>query len=269
MASRSLSAILITHNEAHNLPDCLGSLKGWVDEVVIVDNGSTDDTVAIAERWGARVMRVRDWPGFGPQKNRALDAARSDWVLSIDADERLTPELAREIQQAVQRDTDHAFEFPRLSWYCGRFMRHSGWYPDPVLRLFKRGRARFSDDLVHERLLPQDPVRRLQGDLLHYSFKNFSQVLAKVDRYSTAAAQQMYLRGRRAYFVEAPVRGAWAFVRTYVLRAGFLDGPQGFALAISNAQGTYYRYLKLWLMGKQESKQESQREGQPEGKKAP
>ncbi|MEY4363991.1 MAG: hypothetical protein RLZZ24_1343 [Pseudomonadota bacterium] len=250
MTARTLSAILITHNEAHNLPDCLRSLQGCVDEVVVVDNGSTDGTQHLAEQLGARVVRVDDWPGFGPQKNRALDAARCDWVLSIDADERLTPELAQAIQHAVQQDADMAYALPRLSWYCGRFMRHSGWYPDPVLRLVKRGHARFTDDLVHERLVPQHSVQTLHGHLLHYTFDNFSQVLAKVDRYSTASAQQMFNQGRRARFIEAPIRGLWAFVRTYVLRAGFLDGPQGFALAVSNAQGTYYRYLKLWLMGK-------------------
>ena len=250
MTARTLSAILITHNEAHNLPACLDSLQGWVSEIVIVDNGSTDETLTIAERYGARIVRVSDWPGFGPQKNRALDAAQCDWVLSIDADERISPELAQDIQRVVQQDAARAYNLPRLSWYCGRFMRHSGWYPDPVLRLFKRGRARFTDDLVHERLVSQDPVQTLQGHLLHYSFMNFSQVLVKVDRYSTASAQQMYERGRRARFVEAPVRGFWAFLRTYVFKAGFLDGAQGFALAVSNAQGTYYRYLKLWLMAR-------------------
>ena len=251
MTRPTLSVILITHNEAHNLADCLGALQGWVDEIVIVDNGSTDGSVAMAQDLGARVLCVDDWPGFGPQKNRALDAARCDWVLSIDADERVTPALAQEIQAVIAQDAARAYEIPRLSWYCGRFMRHSGWYPDPVLRLFRRGRARFTDDLVHERLVAQDPVQRLSHDLLHYSFLDFSQVLAKVDRYSTASAQQMFDKGRRASPVGALVRGAWAFVRTYVLRAGFLDGAQGLALAISNAQGTYYRYLKLWLMGKE------------------
>lgn len=251
MTRPTLSVILITHNEAHNLADCLGALQGWVDEIVIVDNGSTDGSVAMAQDLGARVLCVDDWPGFGPQKNRALDVARCDWVLSIDADERVTPALAQEIQAVIAQDAARAYEIPRLSWYCGRFMRHSGWYPDPVLRLFRRGRARFTDDLVHERLVAQDPVQRLSHDLLHYSFLDFSQVLAKVDRYSTASAQQMFDKGRRASPAGALVRGAWAFVRTYVLRAGFLDGPQGLALAISNAQGTYYRYLKLWLMGKE------------------
>jgi len=251
MSVPQLSVILITFNEAHNLAECLTSLQGLADEIVIVDNGSRDGTLDIAAQFGARVVRTDDWPGFGPQKNRALDVARCDWVLSIDADERVTPALAQEIQAVIAQDAARAYEIPRLSWYCGRFMRHSGWYPDPVLRLFRRGRARFTDDLVHERLVAQDPVQRLSHDLLHYSFLDFSQVLAKVDRYSTASAQQMFDKGRRASPAGALVRGAWAFVRTYVLRAGFLDGPQGLALAISNAQGTYYRYLKLWLMGKE------------------
>jgi len=251
MSVPKLSVIHITFNEAHNLAECLSSLQGLADEIVIVDNGSRDGTLDIAAQFGARVVRTDDWPGFGPQKNRALDVARCDWVLSIDADERVTPALAQEIQAVIAQDAARAYEIPRLSWYCGRFMRHSGWYPDPVLRLFRRGRARFTDDLVHERLVAQDPVQRLSHDLLHYSFLDFSQVLAKVDRYSTASAQQMFDKGRRASPAGALVRGAWAFVRTYVLRAGFLDGPQGLALAISNAQGTYYRYLKLWLMGKE------------------
>lgn len=250
MSVPQLSVILITFNEAHNLTDCLRSVQGLADEIVLVDNGSRDATLDIAAQFGARIVRTEDWPGFGAQKNRALDAATGEWVLSLDADERVTPALAEEIRAVIASNTTAAYEIPRLSWYCGRFMRHSGWYPDPVLRLFRRGRARFSDDLVHERLLAQDVVHRLRQDLLHYSFMNFSQVLEKVDRYSTASAQQMYARGRRASLPGAVVRGLWAFVRTYVLRRGFLDGPQGFALAVSNAQGTYYRYLKLWLLGR-------------------
>ena len=136
MTLPTLAAILITRNEALNLPDCLASLQAWVDEVVIVDNGSTDAKLAIAEQYGARVIRTEDWPGFGPQKNRALDAARCDWVLSIDADERVSPGLAQEIRRVIQSGEAAAYEMPRLSWYCGRFMHHSGWRPDHVLRLF-------------------------------------------------------------------------------------------------------------------------------------
>ena len=246
---KPISAILITHNEAHNLPDCLASLRGWVDEIVIVDNHSSDETLAIAQQHGAKILQTPDWPGFGIQKNRALDLASCDWVLSIDADERVTPELAAEIQSVVNANPSvQAFEIPRLSWYCGKFIRHAGWHPDFVLRLFERTHARFSEDLVHERVLAQGAVKQLHHSLLHYSFRNYSQVLDKIDRYSSAAAEQLYARGKTSSLGKAIGHGLWAFVRTYIFKSAWLDGAQGFALAVSNAEGTYYRYLKLWLI---------------------
>ena len=254
----TLSAIVITRNEARNLDDCLQSLQGLVDQIVVVDSQSTDDTVAIAKRHQAIVAQPADWPGFGPQKNRALDLATCDWVLSIDADERVTPELAQEIKIVLQQPQHSAYDLQRLSWYCGRFMRHSGWYPDPVLRLFQRGQGRFSDDLVHEKFLPTGPVGHLSAQLLHYSFTDFSQVLDKVDRYSTASAQQRFAKGRRATIWSAIGHGMWAFVRTYVFKAGFLDGQHGLALAISNAEGSYYRYAKMWFL-EQGAEHEDQR----------
>ncbi len=245
----TLSAIIITRNEAHNLHDCLQSLQGWVDEIIVVDSHSTDDTVAIAQQHGAKVSQPADWPGFGPQKNRALDLATCDWVFSIDADERVTPELATEIKQVLRASTDNvAYQMPRLSWYCGKFIRHAGWQPDHVLRLFQRGTARFSDDLVHERVVTDQPVVTVKNHLLHYSYRNFSQVLSKVDAYSTASAKQAYARGKRSSVAGALGHGAWAFFRTYVIRAGFLDGAHGLALSISNAETSYYKYLKLWQL---------------------
>jgi len=249
----TLSAIVITRNEAHNLQDCLASLRGWVDEIIVVDSQSTDNTVAIAQQHGAQVSQPADWPGFGPQKNRALDLATCDWVLSIDADERVTPELALEIQHVLaSAETGVAYQVPRLSWYCGRFIQHAGWQPDHVLRLFKRGTAKFSNDLVHERVVTERPVVSLQHQLLHYSYLNFSQVLAKVETYSTASAQQAYARGKRSSIMGAIGHGVWAFFRTYVIRAGFLDGAHGLALSISNAETSYYKYLKLWQMAQAE-----------------
>ena len=243
-----LSAILITRNEAHNLEACLKSLQGLADEIVVVDTRSSDETVAIAQRFGATVSQPDDWPGFGPQKNRALALATRPWILSIDADERVTPELAAEIQQAMARNDFAAYTMGRLSWYCGKFIQHAGWRPDYVLRLFRRDCAQFSNDLVHERVMTQQPVGQLHHHLLHYSYQDFSQVLAKVDAYSSAAAQQAFNRGERGSMGKAIGHGAWAFVRTYVLRAGFLDGAHGLALAISNAQTSYYKYVKLWAM---------------------
>ena len=245
----TLSAIVITRNEAHNLHDCLQSMHGLVDEIIVVDSQSTDNTVAIALQHGAKVEQPEDWPGFGQQKNRALDLATCDWVFSIDADERVTPESAAEIKVVLERgDANVAYKLPRLSSYCGKFIHHAGWQPDYVLRLFKRGTARFSDDLVHERVVTEQSVHALKNHLLHYSYLNFSQVLSKVDAYSTASAKQAYARGKRSSVAGALGHGAWAFFRTYVIRRGFLDGGHGLALSISNAETSYYKYLKLWQM---------------------
>jgi len=243
----TLSVILITRNEEANLDDCLASLEGIAQQIVVVDTNSADRTLEIAQKYGATIAQPSDWPGFGPQKNRALDLATGDWVLSLDADERLTPALRSEIVTAVHHSAQiNCFAIPRLSWYCGRFIRHSGWSPDYVDRLFKRGTARFSDDLVHERLIPNGAVAKLENPMLHYSFMNYSQVLQKLDRYSTASAEQAFTQGKKSSPLKAVTHGIWAFIRTYIIRAGFLDGGQGFALAISNGQGTYYRYIKLW-----------------------
>ena len=251
----TLSVILITRNEEANLADCLASLDGIAQQIVVVDTNSSDRTLDIAKSYGAVIAQPQDWPGFGPQKNRALDLATGEWVLSLDADERLTPALKSEIVTAIHHSAHvDCFAIPRLSWYCGRFIRHSGWNPDYVDRLFKRGSARFSDDLVHERLIPSGQVAKLENPMLHYSFMNYSQVLQKIDRYSTASAEQAFAKGKTSTPLKAVLHGAWSFFRTYFLQAGFLDGPQGFTLAMSNAQGTYYRYIKLWHLIREASK---------------
>lgn len=251
----TLSVILITRNEEANLDDCLASLEGIAHQIVVVDTNSSDRTLEIAKKHGATISQPPDWPGFGPQKNRALDLATGDWVLSLDADERLTPALKSEILTAIHHSAHvDCFAIPRLSWYCGRFIRHSGWSPDYVDRLFKRGTARFSDDLVHERLIPHGQVAKLENPMLHYSFMDFSQVLQKIDRYSSASAEQAYAKGRRSTPLKAMLHGFWAFIRTYFMRAGFLDGYQGLALALSNAEGSYYRYMKIWLLQNQAKK---------------
>jgi glycosyltransferase involved in cell wall biosynthesis len=243
-----LSAILITKNEAFHLQACLESIA-FADQIVLVDSGSTDNTVEIARAAGAQVIQTTDWPGFGAQKNRALAAADGDWILSIDADERVTPELAAEIQAILAMpQTAAAYEIPRKSWYCGRFIEHAGWAPDYVTRLVRRGSAKFSDDLVHERLLVSGVTGRLKTPLLHYSFRDFSQVLNKIDLYSTLSARQRYARGQHSSIGKAVLHGLAAFIRTYFFKRGFLDGGHGLALAISNAEGSYYRYLKLWLL---------------------
>lgn len=246
MSQPTISVILITKNEAALIRQALDSVA-WADEIVVVDSGSTDGTVEICREYTDKVF-VTDWPGFGTQKNRALDLATCDWVLSIDADEQVTPELAQEIRTTIAAPRAEGYRLPRLSSYCGRFMRHSGWWPDEVLRLFRRGKGSFTDDRVHERLLVEGAVQTLSGLLLHYSFRSLDQVLDKVNHYSRESALSLHAGGRKAGLGTAVGHGLWAFIRTYFLRRGFLDGREGFILAVSNAEGAYYRYLKLMFL---------------------
>jgi len=242
-----LSVTIIARNEAEAIRDCLESVR-WADQIVVLDSASSDGTADICREFGAQVWESEDWPGFGPQKNRALGHATGEWVLSLDADERVTPELRAEIERVLAAPDADAYRMPRLSRYLTRYMRHSGWHPDYVLRLFRRGRARFSDDLVHERLIVEGSVGTLASPLLHEAFTSAEEVLEKVNRYSSAGAEMALRQGRRATLAGAVLRGLSAFVRTYLLKAGFLDGREGFMLAVSNAEGAYYRYLKLMLL---------------------
>lgn len=240
-----ISVVVITKNEAHNLRACLESVS-WCDRAIIVDSGSTDGTVELARGLGADVFVSDSWPGFGPQKNVALSKVDTEWVLSIDADERVTPELRADILSAMKSATQSVYAMPRLSQFCGRFIRHAGWYPDPVVRLFRRGAARFSDDLVHEKLVFEGTAGMLAHPLLHYSYRDYSDVLRKIEAYSSAGARQAYAAGKRATPGKALIHGVWAFLRTYVMRLGVLDGVQGFGVACMNAQASYYKYIKLW-----------------------
>jgi len=242
----TLSVIVIAKDEEASIARTLESVA-FADEVVVVDSGSTDRTVAIARELGAKVTMTADWPGFGPQKNRALDLAHGDWVLSLDADEWLTAESAEEIRRVVSANDAEvvAYRMPRRSSFCGRFLRHSGWWPDYVLRLFRRGRARFSDDVVHERVIADGKIETLSLPIMHETFVDLEDLVDKMNRYSTHGAQQLQREGKSSSLVEAIARALWAFFRTYVLRAGFLDGREGFMLAWATAEGTYYRYAKL------------------------
>ncbi len=244
-----LSVIVITRNEAAHIGDCLDSVA-FADEIVVLDSGSTDDTCEIARARGARVEVSPDWPGFGPQKNRALDLATGDWVLSIDADERVPPELARAIRQAIETPAADAYRIARLSNFCGRWIRHSGWWPDYVLRLFKRGAARFNDVVVHERVVPADgraPLR-LEGHFQHYPYDNLDALITKINRYSSDAAAMMYAKGRRTSVLGALGHSFWTFVRIYLIRRGFLDGRHGLVLAVTAASGSFFRYSKLMFL---------------------
>ncbi|MBI3044329.1 MAG: glycosyltransferase family 2 protein [Betaproteobacteria bacterium] len=248
----TLSVIIITRNNEATIRRCVESVA-WADEIVVVDSGSGDRTVEICREFTAKVSRTADFPGHGPQKNRALDLATGDWVFSLDSDEWVTAELRAELERAVAAPGDRAaFMMPRRSSFCGRFMRHSGWWPDYVTRLFRRGAARFSEDHTHDRLIVEGRRGRLKPPILHEAVTDLEQVLVKVNLYSSSSAALFHRDGRRASLLTALFHGGWAFFRTYFLRLGFLDGREGFLLAVTNAEGSYYRYAKLMLLAERE-----------------
>ncbi len=239
----SLSITLITKNEAHNVRRCLESVK-WANEIIVLDSGSTDDTVAICREYTDKIF-ITDWPGFGPQKNRALEKATGEWILSIDADEEIPPALRDEIQATIADPKYAAYTIKRLSTYCGKVIRYSGWQSDKPLRLFKKTVGRFSDDIVHEKVVVKSEVGSLKQVMWHFSFANLTQVLDKVNFYSTYGANMRFQKGRKSNLGIALVRGGWAFFRSYFIKLGFLDGRAGFLLATSNALGTFFCYAKL------------------------
>ena len=256
----TLSVIVIANNESANIVACLASVS-FADQIVVVDSGSTDNTVELAKSMGAQVLQTKDWPGFGKQKNRALDLATCDWVFSIDADERVTPELAKQIKAAIHFEDKNdsksnqnsskllAYEIPRLTQFCGQWIRHCGWSPDLVLRLFKRGSAKFSNDLVHERIVQSSGTcGKLTTPMLHFSYPTPASYWRKLDQYSQAWAQQKFAEGRQTSMLLAALSGVVAFVRSYFFRLGFLDGALGFAVCTMQEQSAFGKYFTLYCL---------------------
>ena len=243
-----LSVIIITKNEAHSIDDCLKSVA-WADEIIVVDSGSTDETIKLCEKHGAKVLK-NDWPGFGKQKNYALSQAKGTWVLSIDADERVTLLLKDAINQAIKHPKIVGWEMPRMSSLCGKYIKHCGWWPDHVTRLFKNGHAKFSDDIVHEKLIVNGTIGTLKIPLMHESIESLDELLSKMNEYTSAGALMLHKQNKSTSLTKAILKGLWAFFRCYILRAGFLDGREGFILSISMAESSYYRQIKLLMLNK-------------------
>jgi glycosyltransferase involved in cell wall biosynthesis len=248
MDRASLSACIIARDEEDRLGDCLASLA-FCDEVVVVDAHSTDRTREIAEAAGARVIE-REWPGHVAQKEFAIRQARNDWVLCIDADERVSPPLEKEI--VALRDLGFperaGWRMPRLSCYLGRWIRHGTWYPDHQLRLFDRRRGRWTGRDPHDRVELDGPAGRLRGDLLHHPYRSLEDHLATIDRYTTGSAALLHEQGRRARVIDLVVRPPWRFLRFYVLAGGWREGWRGLLMAYLAAHYVRLKYAKLWLL---------------------
>lgn len=244
----SISAIIITKNEQKILPECLASLN-WVDEIIVVDSGSTDNTVAIAKAAGAQVFIHAEWQGFGKQKQLAQQYATKAWILAIDADEIVSSELKQSLLAMLEKPPENTLvEVNELTWVFGRFLRHSGWYYSHV-RVFPRQYTTYDDALVHEKII--HPVGantvRLDGDLLHYSYRDLTHYLVKSAHYAKAWADMRQAKGKRSSITQGIIHAMGCFVKMYLLKRGFLDGKQGFLIAILSAHSTFLKYADLWI----------------------
>ena len=245
----SISVIIITYNEEKRLEPCLKSVA-WADEIIVVDSFSKDKTVEIAQRYTNRIF-CHPFKGYGHQKAFALAQAKGEWVLSIDADERVSDKLKKEIKEAIKRPDISGYYIPRRNFFCGQLIRHSGWSPDYQLRLFRRDRAYFEERLVHEKVVVKGKVGYLKAPLLHYTYNSLDEFLEKMGRYTKFWAEEQKKKGKKGGILKGFGHGVWTFFKMYLLRLGFLDGRYGLLLASLYASYTLIKYAMLdekWKM---------------------
>lgn len=254
-----ISTIIITYNEEDNIRRCLESVSPIADEIIVVDSKSTDRTLAIAREYTDRVY-IRDWPGYGAQKQWALEQCSHEWVLSLDADEEVSPKLRSEIEGLDF--TADGYYTPRLTWYMNRWIRHSGWYPNHVLRLFRKEKAVFTPNIVHETATVDGPTRRLNHPLFHYSYRDISHHIEKMNDFTSLAARQMYELGKRPTLHSLTLYPLFGFLKMYVQKRGFLDGSAGLVIAVLHFYYVFLKYAKLLELhiqhyGRRSSRQDS------------
>jgi glycosyltransferase involved in cell wall biosynthesis len=240
-----LSVTVITRNEATDIDAALSSVR-FADEIIVVDSHSSDETVAIARRHTDRVV-ARAWPGYIEQKNHAASIASHDWILSLDADERVTPALAAEIQRVLADEPrEAAFRIPRVTFHLGRWIHTTDWYPDFQTRLYDRRRAHWTGMYVHEAVTADGALGQLRGELQHYAYRDIADHLETIDRYTTLAARQMFESGRRAGLLQIAGHPPLAFLRNYIARGGIRDGTVGFVISVLNSYYVFLKLAKLW-----------------------
>ncbi|WP_070968101.1 glycosyltransferase family 2 protein [Vibrio sonorensis] len=250
MSKPTIAVALIVKNEAQHLKACLETVHDWVDEIVILDSGSTDNTEQVARTFTDKFFVNDNWPGFGPQRRLAQSYVESDYVFWLDADERVTPELKTSVLAAVTtNEPTTVYQTARLSWVFGRYIRHCGWYPDRVLRLYPTKLTQYNDALVHEKVVvsEQMKVETLSGDLIHYTYNDIHHYLVKSAGYAKAWAEQREKKGKRSSISQGMLHALGCFVKMYVIKAGFLDGKQGFLLSVLSAHSTFVKYADLWV----------------------
>jgi glycosyltransferase involved in cell wall biosynthesis len=242
--SNHLSVAIITRNEEENLPACLRSVE-FAGQIVVVDSESSDGTPEVARRFGCDVYN-QPWMGFGPQKQFAVDKCRNKWVLVLDADERIPAETAEKIRELVAKESEFTgYSFPRKNYFQGKWIRHLGWWPDRIVRLFLSGKGRISPVQVHEAVVVNGAIKPLDAVIEHYTESSFSKILQKIDNYSTLAAGEAFREGKTSSQAEAVTRAILTFLYDYFIRLGILDGPQGLTLSVTDAVNKYFKYAKL------------------------
>lgn len=243
-----ISAVIITRDEEKNLKRCLSSID-WADEIVVVDTGSTDDTKKIASEFTQKIFDIK-WEGFGKAKDYARTMASHRWILSVDSDEVVPKDLKEEIKnKVIHGDLLDGYFIPRRSNFLGKWIKHGGWYPDYVLRLFKNDKAKFNHSMVHEKVEVEGKTGYLKNDLLHFTDPNFDHYLEKLNRYTSLNAEELFRKGKRAKLFDVVFRPPAVFFKRYFVKGGFLDGLPGFILAASSTFHVFSKYVKLWHFG--------------------
>ncbi|MEA1981791.1 MAG: glycosyltransferase family 2 protein [candidate division Zixibacteria bacterium] len=246
-----ISAVIITKNEEKNITRCLESLK-WVDEIIVVDSESTDKTVEIAKSFNAKIVSPI-WEGYGKAKNSGVDAACGEWILSVDADEELSEKLKVEIKEIINNsDACDGYYLKRKTKFMGQWILHCGWYPDYILRLFKKSKGRFDDKVIHERVIVMGTTGKTNGELLHYSYESLEQYFEKFNRYTTISAKEEFSKGTKVGVVKLFIKTFAAFVKHYIIKLGLLDGTVGFVISVLSAKAVFVKYSKLMELIKKE-----------------